>query len=214
MLLLHVTEACIWGVVLNKVGLISNLRDSIYFSANTYTTIGYGFMILPQSWRELSPIMAISGLFTFAWTTGEMFGIVGQQRELVADLAEIAQESKRLSRAPQSSTMKSRLTFRNVVFALLALVFLIAVPSSLRYAYQHGGFYLFSAAFLQDLPKRLTGPGRFRFVLQPAVAIFLGIRAGNADARAGRPPYIFSSRNGFAESLGAAEGSVCATYPP
>src|SRR5271169_1769580 len=42
MLALHITEACIWGVVLNRVGLIPNLRDSIYFSANTYTTIGYG----------------------------------------------------------------------------------------------------------------------------------------------------------------------------
>lgn len=88
--------------------------------------------------------------------------------------------------------MKSRLTFRNFVFALLALVFLIALPSSLRYAYHHGGFYLFSAAFLQDLPKRLTGPGRMRFIFQPAVAIFLGIRAGKSDARAGRPPYILS----------------------
>lgn len=94
MLLLHITEACIWGVVLNKSGLIASLRDSIYFSANTYTTIGYGKMILPESWRELSPIMAISGLFTFAWTTGEMFGIVGQQRQLVADLAEIRKSRK------------------------------------------------------------------------------------------------------------------------
>lgn len=94
MLVLHVSEACIWGVVLNKVGLISNLRDSIYFSANTYTTIGYGYMILPESWRELSPIMAISGLFTFAWTTGEMFGIVGQQHQLVADLAEVRRSRK------------------------------------------------------------------------------------------------------------------------
>jgi hypothetical protein len=88
MLLLHVVEAGIWGVVLHRFGLIVSLRDSIYFSANTYTTIGYGKMILPEDWRELSPIMAISGLFTFAWTTGEMFGIVGQQRELVAALRE------------------------------------------------------------------------------------------------------------------------------
>ena len=88
MLLLHVTESVLWGAVLYKVGLINNLRDSMYFSANTYTTIGYGFNILPQSWRELAPIMAISGLFTFAWTTGEMFGIVGQQRELVAELSQ------------------------------------------------------------------------------------------------------------------------------
>lgn len=86
MLGLHITETCIWGGVLYKVRLITSLRDSIYFSANTYTTIGYGKMILPDNWRELSPIMAISGLFTFAWTTGEMFGVVGKQRELVKDL--------------------------------------------------------------------------------------------------------------------------------
>ncbi len=86
--------------------------------------------------------------------------------------------------------MKSRLNFRTVVFALVVLVFLLALPSSLRYAHEHGGFYLFSAAFFQDLPKRLTGPGRMRFIFQPAVAIFLGIRAGKADARAGKPPYI------------------------
>lgn len=87
MLLLHITEACIWGVVVNKVGLLSNLRDSIYFSANTYNTIGYGQMILPYEWRELSPIIAISGLFTFAWTTGEMFNVVHYQHDLVAELA-------------------------------------------------------------------------------------------------------------------------------
>jgi len=81
---------------------------------------------------------------------------------------------------------------RRVVFALVIIVLAASVPSSLRYAHQHGGFYLFSKQFLIDLPKRLNGPGRFRFVLQPAVAIFLGIRAGIADGRAGRLPYIFS----------------------
>jgi hypothetical protein len=81
---------------------------------------------------------------------------------------------------------------RTVVFALVIIVLAASLPSSLRYAYEHGGFYLFSKQFLIDLPKRLNGPGRFRFVLQPAVAIFLGIRAGIADGRAGRPPYIFT----------------------
>jgi hypothetical protein len=79
---------------------------------------------------------------------------------------------------------------QNVVFALVTVVLLAAVPFSLRYAYQHGGFYLFSRQFLEDLPKRLKGPGRLRFIFQPAVAIFFGIRAGIADARAGRQPYI------------------------
>jgi hypothetical protein len=86
--------------------------------------------------------------------------------------------------------MKTTFTIRNAVFVLVILVLISAVPYSLQYAYQHGGFYLFSRRFLEDLPKRLTGPGRFRFILQPAVAVFLGIRAGISDARARRPPYI------------------------
>jgi hypothetical protein len=86
--------------------------------------------------------------------------------------------------------MKRRITPRRIVWLIVLLVLLAAVPSSLRYAYQHHGFYLLSDAFFQDLPKRLKGPGRFRFIMQPAVAIFLGIRAGIADFRAGRPPYI------------------------
>jgi hypothetical protein len=78
-----------------------------------------------------------------------------------------------------------------LVLAGLTLVVLLAsVPGALRDAFDRGGFYLFSRAFLEDLPKRLTGPGRFRFVLQPLIAILLGIRSGLADARAGRPPYL------------------------
>lgn len=86
MLFLHLAEICIWGFVLRKTGLIPNMRDSIYFSANTYTTLGMGPMSLPHDWRELCPIIAICGLFTFAWTTSEMFNIVGYHHELVADL--------------------------------------------------------------------------------------------------------------------------------
>lgn len=38
----------------------------------------------------------------------------------------------------------------------------------------------------------LGGPGRMRFILQPLVAILLGIRDGRRDARAGTPPYVFA----------------------
>lgn len=35
----------------------------------------------------------------------------------------------------------------------------------------------------------LTGPLSFRFILQPAVAILLGVRDGRLDAKAGEPPF-------------------------
>jgi hypothetical protein len=78
-----------------------------------------------------------------------------------------------------------------ILVSLTLLVFLLSVPTALKDAYERGGFYLFSLAFFEDIPKRLTGPGRFRFILQPLTAIILGIRSGIADARAGNPPYLY-----------------------
>ena len=43
-----------------------------------------------------------------------------------------------------------------------------------------------------QLIGRLEGPFVFRFVLQPAVAALLAIRAGLVDARNGRPPYLWN----------------------
>ncbi|MFN3323198.1 MAG: hypothetical protein ACK5AZ_06865 [Bryobacteraceae bacterium] len=44
--------------------------------------------------------------------------------------------------------------------------------------------------FWSDLDVRLHGPGRLRFIIQPALAILLGIRDGWNDAKAGKPPHL------------------------
>ena len=46
-----------------------------------------------------------------------------------------------------------------------------------------------------QLLARLTGPLQFRFILQPLVAVILGIRAGMKDARAHRSPYLCGLRS-------------------
>jgi hypothetical protein len=43
-----------------------------------------------------------------------------------------------------------------------------------------------------DMISRVTGPMKFRLVLQPLMAAFFAIRAGLKDARTGRPPYFWS----------------------
>jgi hypothetical protein len=85
---------------------------------------------------------------------------------------------------------RRRLTLVLGVLTVLALA--LSVPGSLREAWERGGFYLFSREFFTDLPRRLTGPGRFRFLLQPAFAVAIGVGAGRADARGGRPPYLYA----------------------
>jgi hypothetical protein len=98
MLVLHIVDMSIWATVLTRLGLISDARNSLYFTANSYTTLGYGGVPLGFGWRELSPMMAICGLFTFAWTTSVMFNVVGYQRELTEQLAEEFARKKQLHR--------------------------------------------------------------------------------------------------------------------
>jgi hypothetical protein len=87
--------------------------------------------------------------------------------------------------------MRSR-WFTWVLAGCTLAVLIAAAPGALRDAWERGGIYLFSWEFFADLPRRLTGPGRFRFVFQPLVAILLGIRAGRGDASAGRPPFLLA----------------------
>ena len=79
----------------------------------------------------------------------------------------------------------------NIATVLALLVIAAAIPYAIQDTIETGRVYLFSRQFLEELPHRFTGPGRFRFILQPTLAILLGVRAGLADAREGNPPYLF-----------------------
>ncbi|MGA7412706.1 MAG: hypothetical protein WBW33_19665 [Bryobacteraceae bacterium] len=86
--------------------------------------------------------------------------------------------------------MKRKLNVRHIVFGALAVALVASAAFGFWHTYQTGEIYSLSSRALEDIPKRLTGPGRFRFLLQPAFAVLLGVRSGITDARAGHPIFI------------------------
>jgi hypothetical protein len=48
------------------------------------------------------------------------------------------------------------------------------------------------ARIFEDLIARVSGPMKFRLVLQPIMASVLAILAGLKDAKAGKPPYFWA----------------------
>jgi hypothetical protein len=82
-------------------------------------------------------------------------------------------------------------TISTIVTVVAVLILVAAIPEAVRDTIATGRVYLFSHQFLEELPQRLTGPGRLRFIIQPLAAIFLGWRSGLGDARAGKPPYLY-----------------------
>lgn len=88
--------------------------------------------------------------------------------------------------------MKISWTRGNVLNAVVVAILLAALPGALRRIIETGDLYLFSRHFLEDMLARLSGPGRLRFILQPAAAIFLGGRDGIKDAHAGNAPFLWT----------------------
>jgi hypothetical protein len=77
---LHIVEIAIWAFVLNEMGFIARAYDAIYFCANAYTTRGYGKVDHHQ------PMIGISRLFTFAWTTSALVDVVAGHSQLIEQL--------------------------------------------------------------------------------------------------------------------------------
>ncbi len=44
----------------------------------------------------------------------------------------------------------------------------------------------------ENMAGRVSGPMRFRLLLQPATAVIFAIRSGLKDARAGKPPFFWT----------------------
>ncbi len=82
LLALHLAEIGIWSAALIYSDLVKDWRAAAFFAGNTYTTIGYGDVILPLGWKMLAPIIAISGLFTFGWSGSVLVDLVGRCQKI------------------------------------------------------------------------------------------------------------------------------------
>ena len=83
MLGLHLLSIVLWSAALVYGGIIPGWPAAARFAALSYTTLG-SHLVLSDEWHMLSPIIAISGMFTFAWTASVLVNIVGKCNELRA----------------------------------------------------------------------------------------------------------------------------------
>jgi len=81
LMMTHVAEIGIWSYALYAAGLVDDLRKAIVFTGNTYTTVGYGQDIMPLGWKLLTTIIALSGMFAFAWTTSVLLNMMKMYQE-------------------------------------------------------------------------------------------------------------------------------------
>jgi voltage-gated potassium channel Kch len=77
-IVLHVAEITVWALAYAMLGAMPDLQSGLYFSAVTYTTTGYGDLVLPDRWRLVGAVEALTGILMCGWSTGFFFAVVSR----------------------------------------------------------------------------------------------------------------------------------------
>ena len=78
LILLHLLEISIWALLYTWGNAMPDAHAAFYFSSVTYTTTGYGDLVLPEQWRLIGGIEALTGILMCGWSTGFFFTIVSR----------------------------------------------------------------------------------------------------------------------------------------
>jgi voltage-gated potassium channel len=95
MIVVHLLQILLWAGFY-RWNCFPSWESAFYFSATSYSTVGYGDLVLPQRWRTLGPVESIAGVLMCGLTASFLFAIVTRmvereqrvQSELAVPLAE------------------------------------------------------------------------------------------------------------------------------
>ena len=75
-IILHIVEIAIWAGFYFGNSLFQDFETALYFSITSYTTIGFGDVVLPRAWRMLGGIEGVAGVLLCGLSTAFVFAIV------------------------------------------------------------------------------------------------------------------------------------------
>ena len=78
LVLLHLAEIAVWALFFWWQNCLPDLESSIYFSGVTYTTVGYGDLVLPKEWRLLGAVEGLTGILMCGLSTGFFFAVLSR----------------------------------------------------------------------------------------------------------------------------------------
>jgi len=70
---LHLLQIVVWAIMYAWRGAMPDFTTAAYFSAVTYTTTGYGDLVLPEAWRLVGGVEALTGILMCGLSTGMFF---------------------------------------------------------------------------------------------------------------------------------------------
>ena len=72
---LHMLQILLWASFY-RLYCFSHSESAFYFFATSYSTVGYGDLVLPQAWRLLGPMESITGVLMCGLSVSFLYAVV------------------------------------------------------------------------------------------------------------------------------------------
>jgi voltage-gated potassium channel len=74
MIILHILQILLWAGFY-RWQCLPSWESCFYFSATSYSTVGYGDIVLPRVWRALGPVESVIGVLMCGMSVSALFAI-------------------------------------------------------------------------------------------------------------------------------------------
>jgi voltage-gated potassium channel Kch len=71
-----ILDVTLWATFYYLSGALSSFEEALYFSTATFTTVGYGDIVLGREWRQLATFEAVNGWIIFGWATALIMAVI------------------------------------------------------------------------------------------------------------------------------------------
>jgi voltage-gated potassium channel len=75
MIALHMSQIVLWAAFY-RWSCFPSWESAFYFSTTSYSTVGYGDLVLPSEWRNLGPVESVTGVLMCGLSASFLFAIV------------------------------------------------------------------------------------------------------------------------------------------
>jgi len=87
--MLHTVQIWIYALTYLAVGQFDAVEPALYFSTSTFTTVGFGDIVLSEQWRMLAAAESANGFLLIGWSTAFLVAVTTRVRIFEAEIEHI-----------------------------------------------------------------------------------------------------------------------------
>lgn len=77
---IHTIQIWMYAVLYYLLGEFQTFETALYFSTSSFTTVGYGEIVLDERWRLVGAIESANGFILIGWSTAFLISVISKLR--------------------------------------------------------------------------------------------------------------------------------------